>query len=345
MHIVIDGIIELLQSQGGISVYFENLISRYSSDLSNQVTYYNYLDKSKIISKQREIPCMGFTVKNFLPRKFERYRKCSVNDGDLFHSTYYRVPDTNIPSVTTVYDFIYERLITGPKKWVHSHQKRMAVNQSDLIICISENTAIDLIDYFKTDESKIRVIHCGVSEKFFPIDTIASYTNRVLFVGSRAGYKNFSHAVKAVASNSELELVIIGGGALKRHELTMLDCYLPNRYRCVGTLTEEELNLEYNRAFCLFYPSSYEGFGVPVIEAMRAGCPVVAVNSSSIPEVAGNAGILVDFPDVDLFSEALSALDVGEERDKQIKEGFSQALNFSWQKCYKKTLSVYQELY
>ena len=98
----------------------------------------------------------------------------------------------------------------------------------------------------------------------------------------------------------------------------------------------------YNSAYCLIYPSSYEGFGIPVIEAMRAGCPVVAVNTSSIPEVAGNAGLLVDNPDCNELVYALLTID--KNRQQLINAGFTQAAKFSWNKCFNETQKVYDEL-
>lgn len=190
---------------------------------------------------------------------------------------------------------------------------------------------------------KIRVIYNGVSDSYHPLDDISGEQSQdVVFVGARSGYKNFRLAVESVAAVPNLRLQIVGGGKLSEDEITHLDGHLPNRYQWFGRLSDEELNQTYNQAYALLYPSSYEGFGIPVIEAMRAGCPVIAVNVSSIPEVAGDAAILVDKATVAAFSEALIKLPA--MRKQLIHAGFVQAAKFSWDRCSEETLAVYNEL-
>ncbi|NNN84139.1 glycosyltransferase family 4 protein [Vibrio sp. A8-1] len=260
----------------------------------------------------------------------------------LFHSSYYRLPSIRVPTVTTVHDFTYEKFVNGPAKWVHCWQKYRAIKHSDIVICVSHNTARDLMHYCPIDPSKIRVIHNGVSESYHVLPDVQSKTNEVLFVGARAGYKNFELAVDALVKRPELSLSIVGGGPLSEAEQQRLDARIPGRYTWLGRLSDEELNLAYNRAYALLYPSSYEGFGIPVIEAMRAGCPVIAVNVSSIPEVAGSAAILTDIADAELFANSLSILP--QRREVLVEAGIEQAKKFSWDKCFEETLQVYKEL-
>ncbi|EGM69246.1 mannosyltransferase [Shewanella sp. HN-41] len=226
---------------------------------------------------------------------------------------------------------------------MHSWQKNRAIRNSDLVICVSHNTAKDLQQYCPVDPKKIRVIHNGVSESYYPLDGVSSEQSQdVVFVGARSGYKNFKLAVESVATVPNLQLKIVGGGKLNENEVKHLDVHLPNRYRWLGRLSDEELNQTYNQAYALLYPSSYEGFGIPVIEAMRAGCPVIAVNVSSIPEVASDAAILVDKATVAAFSKALIKLPT--MRKQLITAGFDQAAKFSWDRCFDETLAVYNEL-
>ncbi|WP_071809257.1 glycosyltransferase family 4 protein [Franconibacter pulveris] len=330
MNILYDGILSNLQSYGGITVYFRELISRLNKS-EHVVVEYNAqasLSKNSIIRK---------------PRLLERYRNFQMKDleASVFHSTYYRIPDVKkMPVITTVHDFTYELYVQGMKKKVHSWQKNKAIHASDIIVCVSNNTANDLLKYCKVDEDKIHVIYNGVSEDYFPLNLEA--TNQVLFVGARSGYKNFSLAVKAISQTKGLFLGIIGGGDLSSKEEAMLNSLLPSRYKYYGKVTNEELNYLYNTAYCLLYPSEYEGFGIPVIEAMRARCPVIAANRSSIPEVAGNSAILLNTITVNNLADAL--MTVSSCRTSLVNNGLLQANKFSWNRCFLETEQIYKEL-
>ncbi|MEY0832282.1 glycosyltransferase family 4 protein [Providencia alcalifaciens] len=334
MNIIYDGIIYKLQSSGGVSVYFNEIISRAK-----------LLEKSVLLCDSNSIPdeFSDISVK-FTSRFLERYRDVKCNIDGIFHSSYYRLPyNRKLKVITTVHDFTYEKYVSGPAKWVHTWQKNRAIKNSDLVICVSQNTANDLMQYCPIDSSKIRVIHNGVSSSYFSIPELqTSNSNNVIFVGARNGYKNFGYAIKSIAHIPHLNLHIVGGGILNKNEKQLLDKYLPNRYKWLGRLSDQELNIAYNSAYALLYPSSYEGFGIPILEAMRAGCPVIAVNISSIPEVAGDAAILVNSPSIDSFVEALKNIPL--LREELILKGFNQVNKFSWERCFEETLSVYNEL-
>ena len=338
MKVVYDGIISSLQKNGGVTVYFRELISRIPS---SDYILFQYDTKQGDIGKNDII----------LPsRTLERYRDFFASElidntnleNAIFHSSYYRIPRIKLPTVTTVHDFTYERFIKGPARWVHSWQKNRALKNSDLIICVSENTAKDLQSFCAIPDNKIRVIHNGVSEEYHPLDKVSEKSNEVIFIGARSGYKNFRQAVLAVSKVTYLSLTIIGGGALTNEESTLLENYLKGRYNYLGHISNADLNVYYNRAYALLYPSSYEGFGIPILEAMKAGCPVVAVNNSSIPEVAGNAAILVDKIGVNELVEGLHSIE--KSRAKLVIDGIRQAEKFSWNLCYKHTMDVYKEL-
>lgn len=220
--------------------------------------------------------------------------------------------------------------------------KNKAIKNSDLVICVSHNTASDLLRYSPISDEKIRIIHNGVSENYHPLPQRATINNEVLFVGARAGYKNFDLAVRVIAGLPELSLSVVGGGDFSERERRLLNELIPGRYKWLGRLSDAQLNVEYNRAYALLYPSSYEGFGIPVLEAMKAGCPVVAVNASSIPEVAGDAAFLTESVRSSEFIEGLKYVDLNRESLKN--RGFLQASKFSWNKCYQETLGVYKEL-
>ncbi|UDQ77214.1 glycosyltransferase family 4 protein [Pectobacterium brasiliense] len=340
MIIEFDGIITDLQKMGGVSVYFSELLNRLIKENCFQMKYNSY-SESLLLKNIEFSP--NVSVKYQDKRILERYRRCPVESLDkIFHSTYYRLPDKRSRVVTTVHDFTYEKFVRGPALWVHRWQKNKAIKNSDLVICVSHNTASDLLRYSPISDEKIRIIHNGVSENYHPLPQRATINNEVLFVGARAGYKNFDLAVRVIAGLPELSLSVVGGGDFSERERRLLNELIPGRYKWLGRLSDAQLNVEYNRAYALLYPSSYEGFGIPVLEAMKAGCPVVAVNASSIPEVAGDAAFLTESVRSSEFIEGLKYVDLNRESLKN--RGFLQASKFSWNKCYQETLGVYKEL-
>ncbi len=316
-----DGIIYSLQSGGGISVLFNELISR--------------------------MPVGSYELNlNAGSKYLARYRSVQASAGfDIFHSTYYRLPTKKkCEIVTTVHDYTYERYSTGLKKSVHSWQKNKAIRAADKIICVSESTRRDLLEFTgHQNEQDVVVVHNGVSSEYFPIQDRV-LLDQILFVGARGGYKNFLNTVHAIAATTDMTLLCVGGGPFTDAELNVLNKSLPDRFSHAGYITNKQLNLEYNRSLCLVYPSLYEGFGIPVLEAMRAGCPVVAVNTSSIPEVAGSAAILLERGAVEEIRTAIEYLYATENRNYYISRGFVQSEKFSWDKTYSETVALYEQL-
>lgn len=316
-----DGVIYNLQKGGGVSVLFNELIRRLPEE------------------------CYQLSIPKFYT-PFGRYISCrQPNNAKIFHSTYYRLArDFNGSTVTTVHDFTYEKYNRGLKQKVHGWQKEKAVQGADVIICVSNSTKSDLLDYYGAAlESRIQVVHNGVSEDYY---SIPNYTikNQVLFIGSRNGYKNFKSTVIGLSCIKDVNLICVGGGGFTKAELAFLDKLLPGRYKHAGFLSNEALNYEYNSSICLLYPSKYEGFGIPVLEAMRASCPVVAVNASSIPEVAGDAAYLLDKGNSEEIQQSIEYFMISSNRDLYIKKGLIQASKFSWDKTYQDTLEVYEKL-
>ena len=334
--VLFDGIVFSLQETGGISVLFSELISRMPAASYELIGF-------------RETPptaLAGATYSYQRPRPLERYRRARTSSAlDVFHSTFYRLP-TSKPSkvVTTVYDFTYERFAPVHRRVVHALQKQKAIAGSDRIICISESVRRDLVEFSgQSIAGRALVIPLGASDSFYPLSEVAVFP-QVLFVGKRSGYKNFAGVVEALSTLCDFTLVCVGGGAFTRAELDLLERRIPRRYRFAGQLSAAELNREYNRSLCLAYPSLYEGFGIPVIEAMRAGCPVIAVNRSAIPEVAGDAAFLLDTGHPEEIREAIQRVAVTATRNELVSAGRERAGLFSWGETYRRTRAVYEEL-
>jgi mannosyltransferase len=346
--IVIDGIIFSLQRAGGISVIFQNLL--------------NYLDSKAIpttllLNESVEHVSLeysgGLKIKQQQRRLLERYRPCLTPDCSIFHSSYYRLPDNpHIKSVVTVYDFMYERFRKGPAKWIHSNQKISAIQRAQSIICISNSTYSDLLNYVnvKTNQS-VHVIHLAASDDFRILDNDQLFklkikiTNRpfLLFVGSRSGYKNFKLALKTLELLPDFSLICIGGGDFKSIEFEECPEQVVNRTHHLGFISNKFLNQLYNMAVALIYPSSYEGFGIPILEAMKAGCPVICINCKAAIEIGGDA-VLVSLESNP--SELVKAVHRALSNDRQeiVKRGLKNANLYSWNKTCEQTIEVYKNL-
>lgn len=352
LPIIFDNIIFSLQKAGGISVVWYEILSRYLNDYPDNAYFIDYPALDNIFRNRLDISADKIIQHSspFLPVK--RYLPVNIkprsNRPFIFHSSYYRIcSDKNAVNITTVHDFTYEYFRKGISRSVHCWQKYKAIRHSDYIICISENTKKDLLKFIpEADENKIFVIYNGVSEDYYPLADIDENQlpfpaySYLLFVGGRDCYKNFKFVVEATA-HSDFNLVIVGN-TLTPDEMALLQSNLPvYRYTYAGRVDNQQLNLLYNQAFCLFYPSAYEGFGIPVIEAQKAGCPVIAYAASSIPEIIGNKQLLLSHLDISLAIEYLDRLKKQNLRRQIIVNGLQNAHRFSWDNTYQETLKVY----
>jgi len=357
MNLVLDNIIFSLQRAGGISVYWYELLRRMQRDKCTFQMIERQRAASNIFRKQLDFDQARLIDDRPLPLWLSRYLPYPAVRGGrfLYHSSYYRRPQlAGATNVVTVYDFTYERFRRGVPGWVHSMQKKAAVSAANGIICISENTRRDLLRFYpEIPESRIRVIYLGASELYKPLDLADRRllpsglldAPFVLFVGGRDSYKNFRLALESLAALPGYWLLSVGGGELKPGEAELSQKLLPGRHVHCPTVENERLNLFYNCAHALLYPSGYEGFGIPVIEAMAAGCPVIAAKVSAIPEACGDAGVLVDEIRQDAFAEQILKLENAEFRNGVIDRGYAQARRFSWETCYLETLSFYEKIW
>jgi mannosyltransferase len=273
----------------------------------------------------------------------------------VFHSSYFRICKNNsTKNIVTVHDFIYEKYDKGLRKRVHLTQKNYALRNADAIVCVSENTKQDLISYSPwIDESIVRVIHNGVSNDFFVegnsgnlhVDTSTPY---ILFVGSRHQHKNFDAVISLmqteIVESLGLSLVTVGGGELsQQHELLLSPITAKGKYKHILSVSNSVLRKLYNEAYCFVYPSLYEGFGIPPLEAMACGCPVICSDSSSIPEVVGNAGLLFNPYKVEEAEEYLLKLNSEDYRNSIIQKGLKRSRELSSENTGKNTVDLYKE--
>ncbi len=359
MKIYLDNIIFSLQRAGGISVYWYELLKRMIGSGLDINLIERPEGTANLMRKSLAAEHENTMLESSRPLILSRYLPLTLKMEHLsiFHSSYYRTPlQKNLVSIVTVHDFLYEHglIRRDLRKYVHIYQKKYAIENADGIICVSENTKKDLIHFYKgIDENKIKVIYHGASEEFTKKSNPSSNSNitkligtkYILYVGTRAFYKNFELAIKTVKAIPGFKLILAGGGILAKKEIELLNCELQNRYIHFDKISTQDLNLLYNHAFCLLYPSSYEGFGIPILEAMQAGCPVVTSNVSSIPEVCGNAGLMVNEITSDQFIEKINSLNDEAWRNEVIERGYKQACRFSWDNAYINTVTFYEEIY
>jgi mannosyltransferase len=285
---------------------------------------------------------------------FRRYRDVQCDEEvKVFHSSYFRVAKSRrVKNVVTVHDFVYEKYDKGLRRFIHLLQKKHALRKASVVICVSENTKDDLLTFHPWLDSKIvHVIHNGVGKEFYPFERQREITELpyLLYVGGRNVHKNFTAALKLLMTNTarkcELQLRVVGGGAFTNEELNVIkDLHLEGKVEHLGSIDIKSLNLEYNNAFALLYPSFYEGFGIPLLEAMAAGCPVICSNRSSIPEVVGNAGLLFDPEDIKEAEKHLLQLLVPNYRQLIIERGLKRSSYFSWEKTGIETVKLYKKL-
>ena len=190
------------------------------------------------------------------------------------------------------------------------------------------------------DIRKVHVIYNGVSDEYHIVDNQEKDYRDVLFVGSRDNYKNFRFLVESLLG-TDFRLIIVGNALSPKEEQFLYQTLGDERFIVYIRPDNKKLNSIYNSVLCLVYPSSYEGFGIPVVEAQRAGCPVIAYNSSSIPEVIGDRRLLLnELSSIELIRK-LKMLKDESFRSEIVDSGIVNSRRFSWKNMY----SQYKELY
>jgi glycosyltransferase involved in cell wall biosynthesis len=289
------------------------------------------------------------------------YTKCKLRTAnwDIFHPTYFATPYLNLnyikdkPLIITIHDLIYD-VFYKDKNIPHCNEiidmgKRSA-KQANKIIAVSEYTKQDMIREWGIDEKKIEVIYHGVDKEKYPISKDRLVLNPYIFFagGARGANKNFEHLIEAFSIVSkkykDLKLVCSGTKFTNQEEAELQRLKIHDKVINFYA-TEMEMAQLYNDAEMLVVPSYYEGFGMPILEAMVYDCPVVVSDASCFPEIAGEAGIYFNPYDAEEMSEKITLLLENDSlREQQQKNGQKRLENFSWQKCANEHLAVYNSL-
>jgi len=353
------------QEYGGISRYFYEIATRISKreefdvKILSPLYFNNYLkDCDSLNVVGRYIPKIPKTVNiiktlNSVTSRVLLHKR----PPDIVHETYYlakKLSPKNTITVITVYDMIHEKFREFfPLKDITTKIKAQAIKRADHVICISENTKKDLIEILGINSKAISVVYLGNSLKTntFPIrDNKIIQQPYILYVGLRDRYKNFARLLEAYASSSLLKsnfkLVCFGGGHFSSAELEKIkQLGLDHRTVLQVSGNDNVLANFYTYASAFVCPSLYEGFGIPLLEAMSLRCPVVCSNVSSIPEIAGNAAEYFDPNDIDHIKFSIeSVVNSPEKSSTLIALGLERIKDFSWENCAKQTQSIYTSL-
>lgn len=373
MKITIDYTAALKQG-GGIGRYTRGLITTLAQlDSTNQYTLMSTSD-APLDGLQYFKPYPNFNHKTYpLPERWltigwhRLYLPVPANwftgPINLFHSPNFILPPVrNAKTLLTVHDLSFVQHPQGAvdklRRWLEKVVPR-SLARADHVLADSHSTKQDLIDIYSVSPPKITVIGAGVEERFQPITNETQLNsvrkkhnlppNFILGLGTLEPRKNFTGLIQAFSQSpvrNTHHLVIAGGKGWLFDDIFAAAESSPvaDRIHLIGFVADDDLPALYTLANVFAYPSHYEGFGIPVIEAMACGTPVICANNSSLPEVAGKAALQITATDTPALADALNRLTTDHSlREQCIKEGFLQAQTFNWTAAATRLLTVYQQ--
>lgn len=356
MRVLFDYQIMKEQKYGGVSRYFAELISEMGKNncrcfipvLFSKNFYLHKLLGRKIYTYHSFVMNAFSAVINIL-YTFVLYVFIKPDVVHLTWNNPYMNWLCREKLVCTIHDMIHEYYMPELKKDIYF--KKRAIYDSRAIIAISENTKQDILNFYPDiDETKIYVIHHGTNHLPAPIPVHEVEDMKyIIFVGRRNGYKNaqffLSEVTELLKNDSELCVFFAGGGYFSKEEEDLIKVLDIERQVIQRDVNDGELAFLYKNARCFVFPSLYEGFGFPILEAFDNLCPVVCSNTSSFPEVAGNAALYFSpFDGEELRSNLQMAIYDDEIRKKMIEKGSKRLQDFTWEKTAKKTLGVYKNV-
>jgi glycosyltransferase involved in cell wall biosynthesis len=336
--VVIDGVFFQLFNTGIARVWQSLLEEWASTNFADEIIVLDRAGTAPVIQGISYQPTPRYNYDDIDADRVLLQQLCDKLGAQVFISTYYTTP-LSTPSVFMGYDMIPELFGVDLNQPVWQEKKR-SILQASAHLNISGNTAKDLIDlYPDIDPEKVIVAHCGTQPVFCPAnnDEIQDFCNRYgikkpyFMIGSSSEHKNpelFFKAFSELKNKLEFEILITGGHQLRAE---ILEYIKGNIFHCLR-LEDQDLKIAYSGAIALIYPSKYEGFGLPIVEAFASACPVITCPCGSIPEVAGEAAIYVLPNDVASMTDALNCVQQPEVRNTLIEAGLKQVKKFSWKK-------------
>lgn len=361
MRIVYDGQIYSFQRAGGINRYFERIISLLPLSFEPTLLAFNGPSENWPAHPNLKIVQAPLFAPRGVARRLARpYFRARVQQlkPDLVHPTFYHtlaeksLENYRCPVVFTVYDFIVD-IFSSQLPHAHAEvaRQKQAILAANAILCISNNTKKDLLERFPHLESRVTVTPLAGD-----LDISISYGLQkvperpyFLFVGSRAPYKNFDGLLRAFSSVAQtvgdIALAVVGAPLDNREKSLVESLQLGAHVQEWGHLSDAHLAKMYRCSLALVYPSFYEGFGIPPLEAMSCETLVIAAATSSIPEVVGDCALLFDPRKDEQLGEILRSVARGEtDRASLLSKGRRRAAEFSWARTAQQTAEVYRSL-
>lgn len=361
MKILFDFQMFLKQKYGGISKYFCELMSNLPSEHSYQLSLlfadnqhlkdYKNLKKLNVSLPKKEFRGKGRVKTQFynINRLYSQYQ-ISSNNYDILHPTYYDtyfLKNLRKPYVVTVHDLIEFKFKEQYRNDSLVPNMTEIITRANRIISISENTKKDLIEILNIDPEKIDVIYHGFNYPSTIKTTSNEFGRYILYVGYRGGYKNFASLAdvfsKMIQNDEDLKLICVGQPFTKDESAHIKNLKINDRTMVIGA-NEKLLNELYSNALCFVYPTKYEGFGMSILEAFANNCPVCLSNTSSLPEVAGQAGAYFDPYDPASIQKTIEKVIYNKQLSTEmVQQGNIQLRNFSWKKCAEETMKTYDK--
>ena len=365
MKIAFDYQIFSQQSYGGISRYYSRLATELLK-LEQDVSIFAGVHRNNYLSNLPNGVVKGRKLAKYPPKTAKLFLRTNhyltsyqmkLWKPEVIHETYYSnfTPNlNNVPKIITAHDIINELFSEGLNKSnIITQRKINAFNRADHIISVSHNTKKDLIEFFGISSEKISVIHLATDNVLMlnQYYSDAKYSRPfLLYVGPRAGYKNFVGLLKAVSQSqkliNEFDIVAFGGGHFLSEELIKIKSFgfKEGQVKQIGGDDSVLVSL-YQEALAFVYPSLYEGFGIPPLEAMACQCPVISSNTSSMPEVIGNAGEYFNPKEPESIKVAIEKVVFSQSRIRDLKtKGIERIKYFSWHNCAKETFEIYKNI-
>jgi glycosyltransferase involved in cell wall biosynthesis len=365
MKVLYDHQIFESQNIGGISRYFSELIKynqtaeisvKHSDNLylfSHEFKKYNILSNKDYYDKF--LTRYNFKGKGRLYRYYNNILKktpqalsvkyIKKSDFDVFHPTYYSLYFLKYlrkPFVLTVHDMIHENYGHDEKTLFI---KKKLILTSNHIIAISKNTKNDIIKHFPEVENKITVVYHGCT--FQQLEKINPKERYILFTGLRINYKNFNTFLEAVVPllfKYDFKLICTGYPFTDKENNLFDSLKIKNNISYI-VASENQLIELYSKATAFVFPSLYEGFGIPILEAFASNCPAILSNTSSLPEIGGDAAVYFDPNSIDDMRNQIERVITSSAlQNELIKKGKEQVKKFSWEKCAKETMDVYKKI-